>query len=134
METATVLIADSDAVWTSSMARRLEVEGYRVLQARTGAVALYQARMRRPDLVMLDPDLSQLSGWEVCRRLKQSPETEKVKVVLFTLRGEEAHRAGADGYLVKGGQAEPTLPPVRVFKHPPEGILEKFLHRRAIAA
>ncbi len=134
MERATVLIADSDAVWTSSMARRLEVEGYRVLQARTGVDALYQARMRRPDLVVLDPDLSQLSGWEVCRRLKQSHATEKVKVVLLTLQGEHAYRAGADGYLAKGGQVEPTLPPVRVFKHPPEGILEKFLHRRAMAA
>jgi len=80
METATVLIADSDAVWASSMARRLEVEGYRVLQARTGVVALYQARMRRPDLVMLDPDLSHLSGWEVCRRLKRSPETENRRI------------------------------------------------------
>jgi len=134
MERATVLIADSDAVWASSMARRLEVEGYRVLQARTGVDALYQARMRRPDLILLDAELSQLSGWEVCRRLKRSPETEKVKVVLLTLQGEHAHRAGADGYLAKGGQVEPTLPPVRVFKHPPEGILGKFLHRRAMAA
>jgi two-component system phosphate regulon response regulator PhoB len=90
--------------------------------------------MRRPDLVLLAPDLTQLSGWEVCRRLRRSPEMDKVKVVLLTLRGGDAYRAGADGYLVKGGQVEPTLPPVRVFKHPPGGILERFLHRRAMAA
>jgi two-component system phosphate regulon response regulator PhoB len=134
METATILIADDDARWLSSMARLLEAEGYRILRARTGVDALYQARMRRPDLLLLDPELAQLTGWEVCRRVKGSPDTRSVKVVLLTLRGEEAYRAGADGYLVKGGQVEPTLPPVRVFKHPPEGILVKFLHRRALAA
>ncbi len=134
METATILIADEDATWVSSMAIRLESDGYRVLRARTGVDALYQARMRRPDLILLSPDLLQLSGWDVCRRVKQSPEMQRVKVVLLTLRGEDAYRAGADGYLGKGGQSEPTLPPVRVFRHPPEGILGHFLHRRAVAA
>ena len=43
-------------------------------------------------------------------------------------------RAGADGYLVKGGQVEPTLPPIRVFRHPAQGILQEFLHRHAMAA
>jgi len=134
MAMATILIADEDTHWMTSMARLLEAEGYRILRARTGVDALYQARMRRPDLIILDPDLAQLSGWEVCRRLKQSPEMETLKVVLITLRGEDAYRAGADGYLVKGGQVEPTLPPVRVFRHPPQGILGDFLHRRAVAA
>lgn len=134
METATILIADDDATWVNSMAHRLETEGYRILRARTGVDALYQARMRRPHLILLDSELPQLDGWEVCRRLKQSPGMEKVKVVLLTLRGEDAYRAGADGYLVKGGQVEPSLPPIRVFKHPPQGILGDFLHRRAVAA
>ena len=130
----TVLIADGYTIWLNSMARLLEAEGYHVLQARTGVDALYQARMRRPDLLLLGPDLVQLNGWEVCRRLKHSPDMENVKVVLLTLKGEAAYRAGADGYLVKGGQVEPTLPPVRVFRHPPQGILGDFLHRRAVAA
>jgi putative two-component system response regulator len=130
----TVLIADGDVTWVNSMARLLEVEGYRVLRARTGIDALYQARMRRPDLILLNPELAQLSGWDVCRRLKESPEMRNVKVVILTLHGETAYRTGADGYLVKGGQAEPALPPVRVFRHPPQGILEDFLHRRTVAA
>jgi CheY-like chemotaxis protein len=96
--------------------------------------ALYQARMRRPNLILLDPDLPQLDGWEVCRRLKRSPGMGSVKVVMLTLLGEAAYRVGADGYLVKGGQVEPALPPVRAFHQPPQGILGEFLHRRAIAA
>lgn len=130
----TILIADGDATWVSSMARLLEGEGYRILRARTGVDALYQARMRQPDLILLDPDIPQLSGWEVCKRIKRSPDMGSVKVVMLTMQGEAAYRAGADGYLVKGGQVEPTLPPVRVFRHPPQGILGDFLHRRAVAA
>jgi two-component system cell cycle response regulator DivK len=134
MREATILIADEDQAWSQSMAGLLEAEGYRVLQARTGVDALYQARMRRPDLILLAPELRQLSGWEICRWLKQSPDMQNVRIVLLTLKGEAAYRAGADGYLVKGGHVEPTLPPVRAFRHPAPGILENFLHRRAVAA
>jgi CheY-like chemotaxis protein len=130
----TILIADGDTIWVSSMARLLESEGYRVLEAHTGVDALYQARMRRPDLILLDPDLAQLNGWKVCKRLKQSPEMGNIKVVLLTQKGEAAYRTAADGYLIKGGQVEPSLPAIRVFRHPPQGILEDLLHRRAVAA
>lgn len=134
MDTATILIADEDSTWVNSMSRLLEMEGYRILRARTGVDALYQARMRRPDLILLNPDLPQLSGWEVCKRVKRSAGMGSVKVVLLTLEGEAAYRAGADGYLAKGGQAEPTLPPVRAFRHPPQGVLGQFARRRAVAA
>lgn len=131
---ATILIADEDTIWIQSMARLLAGEGYRVLSARTGVDALYQARMRGPDLILLNPELPQLSGWEVCRRLKRLPGASGIKVVMLTLQGETAYRTGADGYLVKAGQVEPTLPPVRVFRHPAQGVLGEFLHRRAMAA
>jgi CheY-like chemotaxis protein len=130
----TILIADGDPIWLGSMTQLLEAEGYRVLPARTGVDALYQARMRRPDLVLLNPVLPQLSGWEVCRRVKRMPGGDRVKVAVLTLQAEAAYRAGADGYLVKGGQVEPTLPPIRVFRHPAQGILQEFLHRHAMAA
>lgn len=60
--TATILIADEDTIWIQSMERLLAGEGYRVLAARTGVDALYQARMRGPDLILLNPELPQLSG------------------------------------------------------------------------
>lgn len=134
MTTATILIADDDHVWAGSMARLLEGNGYRVLLARTGVDALYQVHMRRPDLVLLKPDLPQLSGWKVCRTLRRTPEMASVKLVLLTLEGEAAYRAGADGYFPKGGQVEPTLPLVRVFRYPAQGILGDFIHAREMAA
>jgi CheY-like chemotaxis protein len=134
MKTATILIADDDTAWADSMVHLLACEGYRVFRARTGVDALCQARMWRPDLILLNANLPQLTGWEVCRRLRRLPDMGKVKVILLTRQGEAAQRAGADGYLVKGGLVEPTLPPVRVFRYPPQGILGDFLHRRMAAA
>jgi len=131
---AVIVIADSDSTWVASMVRLLETEGYRVLAARNGVDALYQTRMRRPDLLLLNPDLPQLSGWEVCRRVKRLPGDHSTKVAMLTLQGDAAYQAGADGYLVKSGNVEPALPPIRVFRHPAQGILEEFLHRRAVAA
>jgi CheY-like chemotaxis protein len=134
MTNPTILVADDDPVWMNSTARLLETEGYRILRARTGVDALYQTLMRRPDLVLLNPDLPQLSGWQVCQRLKRSPGLGSVKVVMLTMQGEAAFRAGADGYLIKGGQVELVLPAIRAFHHPASGILGAFLHRRVIAA
>ena len=131
---AIILIGDGDPIWVESLSSLLESEGYRVVSSRTGVDTLYQVRMRRPDLLLLNPDLPQLSGWEVCRRLKRMPDQIRTKVVMLTLDGEAAYRAGADGYLVKGGQVEPTLPPIRVFRQPAQGILVEFLHRRTLAA
>jgi DNA-binding response OmpR family regulator len=131
---ATILIADDDSTWVQSMLYLLQSEGYRVLSARTGVDALYQTRMRRPDLLLLNPVLPQLSGWDVCRRLKRLPGVDRTKVAMLTLEAEKAYRVGADGYLVKGGRVEPTLPPIRVFRHPAQGILADFLQRHAKAA
>ena len=130
----TILIADGDTVWVNSMARLLEAHGYQILQARTGVDALYQARMRRPDLVLLDPNLSQLSGWDVCKQLKRSPEMQSIKIVFLTQKGESAYQKGADGYLDKGGQVGSNLPRLQVFRPPAEGILAELLRRRAAAA
>ncbi len=131
---ATILIADDDSTWVQSMLHLLQGEGYRVLSARTGVDALYQTRMRRPDLLLLNPVLPQLNGWDVCRRLKRLPGVDRTKVAMLTLEAEKAYRVGADGYLVKGGRVEPTLPPIRVFRHPAQGILAEFLYRHAMAA
>jgi CheY-like chemotaxis protein len=129
----TILIADEDTAWVESVSRLLEAEAYRVIPVCTGVDALYQVRMRRPDLVLLNPQLRQLSGWEICRMVKRMPDGGRVKVVMLTLEADAAYRVGADGYLIKGGQVEPTLPPVRVFCYPAQGILEDFLHRRNAA-
>jgi DNA-binding response OmpR family regulator len=133
MERGSILVATSDTPWATQLARMLVAEGYRVSLARTGVDALYQARRQRPHLIFLDPDVSQLSGWEVCRQLKRMAEHATLTIVLMTLDAKAAHRAGADGYMAKSGQVEPSLPPVHAFRAP-QGIVREFLHRRMLAA
>jgi len=66
--------------------------------------------------------------------VKQAPDMGRVKVVLLDPNGQRAFQSGADGYLVKGGQVEPSMSSVRVFTQPASGILSDFQHRRALAA
>ncbi len=129
-----VTIVEDEADIAGLLAHCFACEGFQVTTARDGDAGLEIIHRHRPDLVLMNPCLSQLSGWEVCRRIRAFPGGSQIKVVLLTMQGAAAHRVGADGYLVKGGQVEPTLPPVRVFRHPVQGILSEFLQRRAIAA
>ena len=68
----------------------LTKEGYQLAAATSGEEGLRMAQERRPDLVVLDLMLPGMDGLEVCRRLKQSPETAGIAVVMLTAKGEEA--------------------------------------------
>src|SRR6202012_5186723 len=70
----------------------LEREGYRVLEAKDGEEALLLVNEENPDLVLLDWMLPQLSGIEVCRRLRGRQETRNVPIIMLTARGEETDR------------------------------------------
>jgi two-component system, OmpR family, phosphate regulon response regulator PhoB len=74
--------------------------------AADGEEALVQVDERLPDLIILDWMLPKVSGIEVCRRLRNRPETRNVPIIMLTARGEESDRirgldTGADDYLTK---------------------------------
>jgi two-component system phosphate regulon response regulator PhoB len=80
--------------------------GYEVTVTKLGADGLKAAREQRPDLVLLDLMLPDLSGTEVCKQLKEHPATRSTPVIMLTARGEEIDRVvgfelGADDYVVK---------------------------------
>jgi two-component system, OmpR family, phosphate regulon response regulator PhoB len=80
--------------------------GFEVLSAGRGRDGLKLARESRPDLILLDLMLPDLSGKDVCRQLKAAPETTEVPIVIMSARGDEVDRVlgfelGADDYLVK---------------------------------
>ena len=102
----TVLIAEDEGALVTLLRYNLEREGYRVLEAQDGEEALLVAAEEKPDLVLLDWMLPQLSGIEVCRRLRGRQETRNVPIIMLTARGEETDRirglsTGADDYVVK---------------------------------
>jgi DNA-binding NtrC family response regulator len=91
---------------------RLKELGYSAAVAENGAKGLADARDESFDLILVDADLrTGVTGFEVCRRLKQSPQTVHVPVVLFSKSSsnrEDAKRgfeAGCDYFLLKGDQA-----------------------------
>jgi two-component system phosphate regulon response regulator PhoB len=106
MSKPTVLVAEDESALVTLLRYNLEREGYRVLEARDGEETLLVAAEEQPDLVVLDWMLPQLSGIEVCRRLRGRQETRNVPIIMLTARGEESDRirgldTGADDYLTK---------------------------------
>ena len=101
-----VLICDDEPDLAALVELNLKDAGFAVEVAHNGEAALELARLHRPDLVLLDVMLPDVSGAEVCRRLKKDPATAQVPVMLLTARSEEPDRvsgfeAGADDYVTK---------------------------------
>jgi len=110
----TVLVVDDEPMNIELVATVLGGQGYRVATAATGSEALASIETRAPDLVLLDIRMPGMDGYEVCRRLKGSPLTRLIPVVMLTTLGQEEYRlrgieAGADDFLTKPfSQAELT--------------------------
>jgi two-component system, OmpR family, phosphate regulon response regulator PhoB len=102
-----VLIVEDEEPLRVLIRYNLEREGfYRVAEARDGEEALVMVDEEAPALVVLDWMLPQLSGIEVCRRIRSKSETRNIPIIMVTARGEEADRirgldTGADDYITK---------------------------------
>jgi len=101
-----VLIVEDEEALTLLLRYNLEAEGYEVDSVARGDEAEIRLRESAPDLVLLDWMLPGLSGIELCRRIRNRPETERLPVIMLTARGEESERVrglatGADDYVVK---------------------------------
>lgn len=98
-----ILVVDDDRDIADIIGYSLRKEGHRPILAHSGEEALALAERAMPDLVVLDVMLPGLSGFDVCRKLR---ERGPVPVILLTARGEEADRVwgldlGADDYVTK---------------------------------
>lgn len=101
-----VLLADDDSGLRRLIGTTLGSEDFELFHASDGDEALRIAREERPALVLLDVNMPNRNGFDVCRLLKGDPETASIKVVMLTARGGEADRAlgreaGADDYFIK---------------------------------
>ncbi len=100
---AEVLVIDDEVQIRRLLRVTLEAAGYAVREAETGQLGLNEAAYRRPDAVILDLGLPDLSGVEVLRRLR---EWSQVPVLILSVRGAEGDKiaaldSGADDYLTK---------------------------------
>ena len=102
----TVLLVEDEPAQREMLAYNLEAEGFDVITADNGEDGLILVDENDPDLIVLDWMMPQLSGIEVCRRLKSNSKTRQIPVIMLSARAEEVDRVrgletGADDYVVK---------------------------------
>lgn len=83
----TILVADDEAHILHVVSLKLRNAGYRVITAKDGQEAFEIATAEHPDLIITDYHMPQLSGLELCQRLKADPQTAKIPAVMLTARG-----------------------------------------------
>jgi len=101
-----VLIIEDEQDVAELIRYHLVKEGYDVRIVAGGIDGLREARQWRPEMILLDIMVPELNGWEICRRLRQDPETVGIAVVMVTGRTEEGDKVlglemGADDYVTK---------------------------------
>ncbi len=113
---ATILVVDDDRAIRESLDRALALEGYRVVTATDGALALDLIAAETPDVVVLDLMMPNVDGLTVCRRLRA--RRDRTPILMLTARTETSDRvsgldAGADDYLPKPFDLDELLARIR---------------------
>lgn len=98
-----ILVVDDEERIVSIVRAYLDKEGFRVFTARDGREALDLARREKPDLIVLDLMLPEVSGWDVCREIRRESATP---VIMLTARDDDTDKIvglelGADDYMTK---------------------------------
>ena len=118
---ATILNVDDNEAGRYARTRTLQTAGFEVLEAGTGAEALQLAKARQPQLVLLDVNLPDMTGYEVCRRIKTSSQTARTLVLHVSatfVNGSDQKRGlegGADGYLAEPVDQEVLIATVKAY-------------------
>ena len=101
LEGKTILVADDESHILHVVSLKLRNAGFRVLTARDGQEALDLAMVEHPDLLITDYHMPQLSGLELCQRLKNDPATRNIPAIMLTARGYhlEPHDTEQSGIL-----------------------------------
>ena len=112
-----ILVVD-DSPTVLEMLHSVLTLNYSVEVADNGKKALRMAEKKKPSLIVLDMHLPDIEGWEVCKILKESSSTKKIKILMCTAdsKGKEVERAfevGAEGYIIKPVTPEKLLSKVK---------------------
>jgi two-component system, OmpR family, phosphate regulon response regulator PhoB len=115
----TVLLVEDEPAQREVLTYNLQAEGFRTLTAPDGEAALLVIAETPPDVIVLDWMMPHLSGIELCRRLKQRPETRAIPIIMLSARSEEVDRirgldTGADDYVSKPYSIPELIARIRV--------------------
>jgi two-component system response regulator VicR len=98
-----ILVVDDSKLVTDIVKMRLEMFGYNVQLAHSGEEALAKVAQEVPDLMVLDVQMPGIDGYEVCRRLRDDPALDDLRIIMLTSSDDKhaAFEAGVDDYLNK---------------------------------
>jgi len=100
------MVVDDDPDTVSILARHLQREGFVAIEAISGTECLRIVHEHRIDVILLDLMMPEMDGFQVCRALKQDPETAEIPVIMITARDDldaraEGMRLGVSDFLAK---------------------------------
>jgi DNA-binding response OmpR family regulator len=126
MTKAQILIVEDDRSLAEVLEYNLRQDGYQTAVANDGQDGLRQARLKSPDLVLLDLMLPMVDGLEVCRRLRADPVTRNMLVLMLTAKTEETDEVvgfsvGTDDYVAKPFSVKVLLERIRALLRRREG-------------
>lgn len=96
-----ILLIEDEADQIKVLKKRLEANGYEFISAIDGVQGIKKTLQEKPDLILADVIMPNMDGFELCRRLKQTPQTKNIPIVILTAAGikdleDKARACGAD--------------------------------------
>ena len=124
-----ILVVDDEKDIVDLIAYNLEKEGFAIIRAHDGEVALEMVKTQKPDLVVLDLMLPGIRGLEVCKFIRRNRETETLPIIMLTAKGDHVDRIigfelGADDYIIKPFNVRELIARVRAVLRRSESRLD----------
>ena len=117
-----ILIVEDSPTAMLQITTILQTKGYELMHAVDGEEALRKAVERMPQLIVLDVILPKKNGFQVCRQLKKTPDTQGIKILLLTSKTQDSDRfwgmkQGADDYMTKPFEADDLIKKIDELLH-----------------
>lgn len=114
MTEAKILVVEDSPTYLRQISNLLQDNGFQTVTAVDGEEALEKAVQEDPRVIVLDIILPKKNGFQVCRQLKTSPITQKIKILMLTSKSQDSDRfwglkQGADDYMTKPFEDEELL-------------------------